>query len=71
MKPKDVAKIINDCFSPTPEIKAAQILYSNGVTEDEFLLYNNSTIIQLIDVSWRCKVRNALRDIERQQKEKS
>ena len=65
MKPKKIANTINDCFSPSPEIRAAHILYSNGVTEEILHSYRNSQEIKMVNEAWLCSVRNALRDIER------
>jgi hypothetical protein len=37
MKKEDITKTINACFTPTPAIRAAQILFPKGVRENDLL----------------------------------
>jgi hypothetical protein len=61
---KQIIKIIKECYVPSPPDKAAQILHSKGVTSAD--LWSNT--FNLED-PMRISVANALRDIERKEKE--
>ena len=69
MQPKKIAKIIKDCFDPSPAEKAALLLYYQGVTESEYWSHRKSKELILIPEPWLLSVCNALRDIERKEKE--
>ena len=69
MKPEKIAKIIKDCFNPSPAEKAAQLLHDQGVTELEYWGHRNHRELRLLPDAWRVNVSGALRDIERKEKE--
>jgi hypothetical protein len=64
---KQIIKIIEDCYVPSPADKAAQILHDKGVTSDD--LWCNSKLLINLEDPMRVGVANALRDIERKEKE--
>jgi hypothetical protein len=67
---KEMALIIQEHFTPSPAVRAAKVLYDRGVRERNIKLENLCMKPLFITEPIALSVLNALRDIERKNRDK-